>query len=241
MSEVRAHDCYVSHKVNTLRWLGDSDCFVTGSWDERIYTQWKWGNENKPQGNKLCFWKLGLDHSSSLDLPECTGTILHNGDVMDMAYMHGPGYGRIITASSTGEVTAFFQEENGNIKSFGLEKGHNGPATVVEVVRDQSSDSVVSAGEDGKVILYSLKEQKMIDSWKCGRSITSINLQGDANQVFTSNTSGNLRFWDTRESKKAQTKVRCDGSGAIHSIDIHPSRPLLVATGNEDGSICIWD
>ena len=46
-----------------------------------------------------------------------------------------------------------------------LEKGHNGPATVVEVVRDQSSDSVVSAGEDGKVILYSLKEQKMIDSW----------------------------------------------------------------------------
>lgn len=33
-------------------------------------------------------------------------------------------------------------------------------------------------------------------------------LQGDANQVFTSNTSGNLRFWDTRESKKAQTKVR---------------------------------
>lgn len=46
-----------------------------------------------------------------------------------------------------------------------MEKGHNGPATVVEVVRDQSSDSVVSAGEDGKVILYSLKEQKMIDSW----------------------------------------------------------------------------
>lgn len=42
MSEVRAHDCYVSHKVNTLRWLGDSDCFVTGSWDEPIYTQWKW-------------------------------------------------------------------------------------------------------------------------------------------------------------------------------------------------------
>lgn len=36
--------------------------------------------------------------------------------------MHGPGYGRIITASSTGEVTAFFQEENGNIKSFGVYK-----------------------------------------------------------------------------------------------------------------------
>lgn len=32
-----------------------------------------------------------------------------------------------------------------------------------------------------------------------------------------------------------------EGCGAIHSLDIHPSRPTLVATGNEDGSISIWD
>lgn len=34
MSRLRAHDCYVSHKVNKLRWLGNSEYFVTGSWDE---------------------------------------------------------------------------------------------------------------------------------------------------------------------------------------------------------------
>ena len=45
-----------------------------------------------------------------------------------------------------------------------MEKGHEGPATAVEVVSGQN-DEVVSAGEDGRVNLYSLSQQKITNSW----------------------------------------------------------------------------
>jgi hypothetical protein len=32
-----------------------------------------------------------------------------------------------------------------------------------------------------------------------------------------------------------------EGSGAIHTLNVHPARPFLVATGTEDGSVYIWE
>merc|ERR1712137_687413 len=127
------------------------------------------------------------------------------------------------------------------ITSHSMELGHEGVATAVDVVK--GSNEIASAGEDGRVNRYSIQQGKLVSApLKSGQSITAMKLQNDIDKFFTASTSGNLRFWDTKQAQqKPVVNVKGEGSGAIHSLDIHPSRPTVVATGNEDGSITIWD
>merc|ERR1712137_1375 len=164
-------------------------------------------------------------------------SVLHEGDVSDMQCVHN----RVITGSSTGAVSGFtYHVESGHTDQVKIGNSHQGSVTGVGYTLDDA-DRVVSCGEDGRINTYSLSQQSLLSSIKTGQSMTALALQNESSKLFTSNTSGHLRFWDLNASQKPQLSVLGESTGAIHSLDIHPSRPFLVATGNEDGSICIWE
>ncbi|XP_077596398.1 nucleoporin Nup43 isoform X1 [Stigmatopora nigra] len=233
---------YVSQKISKVRWrpvslssLQQPEIFATGSWD----------NED----NRVTFWSIGNNVNSSLgegidEDPQLLCEHKHEGDVLDFQFLDQD---RVITASSTGGVTIFHYNRNKQTLSIAHQwaRAHhypceNAPCTSVVC----SSPEIVTAGEDGRIIVYRADQEgivRIIDNADSStiHAITYLK----TTEILTVNSIGQLKIWDFREKSNTPSQILSLSGDRVplHCVDRHPNQQHIVATGGQDGMLCVWD
>nr|XP_023665926.1 nucleoporin Nup43 [Paramormyrops kingsleyae] len=233
---------FVSQKISKIRWrpvssstLQQPDIFATGSWD----------NED----NKVSLWSVGEHGFSKMDDdfegdPQLLCEYQHNGDVLGLQFLDQE---RIVAGSSTGSVTIFRYHQNSQTLSVAQhwDRAHHYPcdsAPCTGVVCN--SPEIVTVGEDGRVILFRVDHKgilRTIDNADSStiHAVTFLR----TTEVLTVNSFGQLKLWDFRQqgNEPAQILSLSGDRVPLHCVDRHPNQQHIVATGGQDGMLCIWD
>ncbi|XP_066555221.1 nucleoporin Nup43 [Amia ocellicauda] len=233
---------FVSQKISKTRWrpvssasLQQPDIFATGSWD----------NED----NKVSIWSVGEHGVSSMEDefegdPQLLCEFKHDGDVLDLQFLDME---RIVTASSTGAVTIFRHHHNSQTLSVAQrwDRAHfyscdNAPCTGVVC----SSPEIVSVGEDGRIMLFRVEHKgviRTIDNADSSTIHAATFLR--TTEVLTVNSIGQLKLWDFRQrgNEPSQILSLTGDRVPLHCVDKNPNQQHIVATGGQDGMLCIWD
>ncbi|KAF0023803.1 hypothetical protein F2P81_024433 [Scophthalmus maximus] len=233
---------YVSQKISKTRWkpvsyssLQQPDVFATGSWD----------NEN----NKISIWSIGNNGSSGTDDgfegdPQLLCEHKHDGDVLDLQFLDQD---RIVTASSTGAVTIFRHHQNSQTISVSQQwaRAHrypcdNAPCTGVVC----SSPEIVTVGEDGRIIVFRADQEgvnRVIENADSStiHAVTFLR----TTEILTVNSIGQLKMWDFRQQSNSPSQILSLSGDRVplHCVDRHPNQQHIVATGGQDGMLCVWD
>ncbi|XP_024275726.1 nucleoporin Nup43 [Oncorhynchus tshawytscha] len=233
---------YVSQKISKTRWrpvssssLQQPDIFATGSWD----------NED----NKISIWSIGENGISGLDNefegdPQLVCEHKHNGDVLDLQFLDQD---RIVTASSTGAVIIFRHHHNSQTLSVSQlwERAHhypcdNAPCTGIVC----NSPEIVTVGEDGRIILFRADQEGVLRTIENADSSTIHDVTFlRTTEILTVNSIGQLKIWDFRQqgNEPSQILSLTGDRVPLHCVDRHPNQQHIVATGGQDGMLCIWD
>uniref|UniRef100_H3DP76 Nucleoporin 43 n=1 Tax=Tetraodon nigroviridis TaxID=99883 RepID=H3DP76_TETNG len=233
---------YVSQKISKTRWrpvsysaLQQPDIFVTGSWD----------NEE----NKVSFWSIGSHEASANEDrfegdPQLLCDQRHNGDVLDLQFLDPD---RVVTASSTGAVTIFHHHQNNQTVSVAHRwpRAHrypcdNAPCTGVVC----SSPEIVTVGEDGRVVIFRA-DQRGSDPLPENADSSTIHAVTylRTTEILTVNSIGQLKMWDFRQQSSSPSQILSLSGDRVplHCVDRHPNQQHIVATGGQDGMLCVWD
>lgn len=233
---------YVSQKISKTRWqpvshseLQQPDIFATGSWD----------NED----NKISIWSIGSNESNSIDDgfegdPQLLCEHKHDGDILDLQFLDQD---RIVTASSTGAVTIFHHDQKSQTLSNSQHwsRAHrypcdNAPCTGV-VCR---SPEIVSVGEDGRIIVFRADQEgvvRVIDNADSSTIHAVTYLR--TTEILTVNSIGQLKLWDFRQRSSSPSQILSLSGDRVplHCVDRHPNQQHIIATGGQDGMLCVWD
>lgn len=233
---------YVSQKISKTKWrpvsssfLQQPEIFATGSWD----------NED----NKISVWSIG-DHGLSGMEEEFEGDpqLLcehnHDGDVLDLQFLDQD---RIVTASSTGAVNIFLYNQNNQTISISQMWGRahrfpcdNAPCTGIVC----NSPEIVTVGEDGRIILFRADQEGVSRTIENADSSTIHAVSFlRTTEILTVNSIGQLKLWDFRQQGNTPSQVLSVTGDRVplHCVDRHPNQQHIVATGGQDGMLCIWD
>nr|XP_057912868.1 nucleoporin Nup43 [Doryrhamphus excisus] len=233
---------YVSQKISKTRWrpvshssLQQPDVFATGAWD----------NED----NTVCLWSIGHNGSSSLEDgfdgdPELLCEHKHEGDVLDLHFLDQD---RVVTASSTGGVSIFRYNQKDQALSVAHQwpRAHHypcdrAPCTGVAC----SSPEIVTVGEDGRIIVYRADQEGVVQVIENADSSTIHAVTYlRTTQILTVNSIGQLKMWDLRQQGNTPSNTLSLSCNRVplYCVDRHPNQQHIVATGGQDGMLCVWD
>ncbi|XP_054910257.1 nucleoporin Nup43 [Poeciliopsis prolifica] len=233
---------YVSQKISKTRWrpvsyssLQQPDIFATGSWD----------NEE----NKVSVWSIGNAGSSGLEDgfegdPQLICEHKYDGDVLDLQFLDQE---RIVTVSSTGAVTIFRQDHNSQTMSICKHwaRAHhypcdNAPSTGVAC----NSPEIVTVGEDGRIIVFRADQEGVVRVIENADSSTLHAVTYlRTTEVLTVNSIGQLKLWDLRQQGNSPSQILSLSRDRVplYCVDRHPNQQHIVATGGQDGMLCVWD
>ncbi|KAM9840453.1 nucleoporin Nup43 [Aulostomus maculatus] len=233
---------YVSQKISKTRWrpissssLQQPDIFVTGSWD----------NED----NKISFWSIGNHGGSGMEDgfegdPQLLCEQKHDGDVLDLQFLDQE---RIVSVSSTGAVSIFRHNPNTQAISVSQHwaRAHqypcdNAPCTGVVC----SSPEIVTVGEDGRINVFRADQQGAIRVIENADSSTIHAVTYlRTTEILTVNSIGQLKLWDFRQQGNSPSQILSLSGDRIplQCVDRHPNQQHIVATGGQDGMLCVWD
>lgn len=231
---------FVSQKINKIRWkpsfnpsLQDSKIFGTGNWDDLSH--------------KLSIWTIddGLCGSGEvLEEPRLLCDVDHVGDVTDLLYLAND---MILTSSSFGNVTL----HKHHTKSQTLSLVHSYPhihhyskVSCSCTALAHREDDVVSVGEDGRFNFLNMEQKAPVRTIDNADSCTINDVAFLKKfEIATTNSAGQLKVWDVREggTKPCRTLLLTGDTVPLHCVDKHPGQPHVLATGGQDGMLCIWD
>lgn len=230
---------YVSQKISKTRWRPGSsytpDVFATGSWD----------NEE----NKVSIWSIGDQVFSGMEDefegdPQLLCECKHGGDVLDLDFLDQD---RIVTASSTGAVTMYRLHSNSQTISVAQRwtRAHHYPcddAPCTGVVC--KSPEIVTVGEDGRINLFRADQEHVVHTIDNADSSTIHAVTFlSTTEILTVNSIGQIKIWDFRKHSNTPAQILSQTGDRVplHCLAKHPNQQHIVATGGQDGMLCIWD
>ncbi|KAJ3606609.1 hypothetical protein NHX12_026130 [Muraenolepis orangiensis] len=233
---------YVSQKISKARWrpvsassLQQPEVFATGSWD----------NEE----NKIAIWSIGdgvfpgMEDDFEGD-PQLLCECKHGGDVLDLHFLDQE---RIVTASSTGAVTIYHLHPDTQTVSVSQRwtRAHhypcdNAPCTGIVC----KSPEIVTVGEDGRINLFRADQEAVIRTIDDADSSTIHAVTFlRTTEILTVNSIGQIKIWDFRQQSNTPAQILSQTGDRVplHCVARHPNQQHIVATGGQDGMLCIWD
>lgn len=228
---------FVSQKIQKVRWKPDNLCdtIVSGSWDD--------------DDNKLTLWKcFKIENEDGFVKPKPRSVVEHDGDIMEIQFIDDC---TIAVSSSIGSISVFkISEKNGDTALIELSKWdkvhvHNNGEAASGTDIACFEDTITSVGEDGRIVLISVKEKmpyRVIENAdSCTIRCVSVN---QFSQVLTGNSRGQMKVWDLRNySSLPQTSFTLSGGGQVGFTRVigHPTQTHIKLAGGEDGTITVWD
>ncbi|XP_033846356.1 nucleoporin Nup43 [Periophthalmus magnuspinnatus] len=233
---------YVSQKISKTRWrpvshttLQQPEIFATGSWD----------NED----NKISIWSIGSNGVPAMEDefegdPQLVCELRHDGDVLDLQFLDQE---RIVTGSSTGAISIFRHHQNSQTLSVSQSwaRAHhypsdNAPCTGVVC----NSPEIVTVGEDGRIITFRADHEtvtRIIDNADSSTIHAVTYLK--TSEILTVNSIGQLKLWDLRQQGNSPSQILSLSGDRVplHCVGRHPNQQHIVATGGQDGMLCVWD
>ncbi|XP_030261323.1 nucleoporin Nup43 isoform X1 [Sparus aurata] len=154
---------------------------------------------------------------------------------------------RIVTASSTGAVTIFRHHQNSQTISVSQSwaRAHrypcdNAPCTGVVC----SSPEIVTVGEDGRIIVFRADQEGVVRVIENADSSTIHAVTYlRTSEILTVNSIGQLKLFDFRQQSNSPSQILSLSGDRVplHCVDRHPNQQHIVATGGQDGMLCVWD
>jgi len=117
-------------------------------------------------------------------------------------------------------------------------RGHDDGVRAVAVAPD--GQSVVSGGEDGKLLRFDLRQpgapRAVLGAF--ASAIRSVALAADGSRAAAGFADGRTRVWDLRNPAASPRELA--GAGIVGALAFQPGRGLL-ASGSSDGAVRLWD
>lgn len=200
-------------EIKTARWSPKADLIVTASRDKSV---WVWDTEE---------YDFIAVHSE------------HTADVKDA--MFSPD-GKFIVSVSFDEKVKVWEakEELGSLQTFSHHQG-----TVWSLAFNPNNGNFITLGEDGKIILYKLDKGSY-------QIAAELQLQGDLESLYTAYYLDGQWFVGGSQTKifvvaedlsKINRTIPIDQMGDINCIAAKPGFSNLVAVGNDDGTVSLFD
>lgn len=163
------------------------------------------------------------------------------------------GSAKLLVADSSGSLRIF---DSRTLTEQAAHQKHalNSTTAAAMLGLDTSGDSVVTCGEDGRACYGSLERLDSLQATAVGMPGCCLNavkfaaLDATAQStvaVFASDLS-RVSIVDFRSSSPLVAHMLVDAKPrrnyvAVNAIATSPSHPFLVASGDDDGQLCIWD
>ncbi|XP_049827320.1 nucleoporin Nup43 [Schistocerca gregaria] len=236
MDDVQA--VFVGEKINKVRWkpeaLSSSSYFVTGSWDEQIC--------------HLALWSYASDEDESYSIPAKLRTVPNCGDITEIKFVNSS---TCVVATSGGSVRCFRVDvrypQSADLREVtSWEKLHFLPYGTRCSCTSLScfEEDIATVGEDGKLNLLTLRQQKpvhVVDEADSSTLRCVCFLKHS--EILTGNLRGILKIWDLKSSTVRPTMSftmpheQVSASCVVH----HPTQRHLVLAGGEEGALVVWD
>ncbi|KFM63096.1 Nucleoporin Nup43, partial [Stegodyphus mimosarum] len=228
---------FVSRKISRIRWLPKStSMFVTGSYDD--------------DENNICMWKFpdqtqmndGTDDCLKDDEPNVISKEKFTGSVTDLEVLSED---LIFASSSVGSLCIFkYAEEKVQCTHTWENVHHFKRGTAAATGIAVKGQDISSVGEDGRLCIFNFIVNKKVREIESSNlcSLTCVSYLRHQ-EVVAGNSLGYLRLWDLRSCSDSPGRllmISREQTG-VSSMNVHPTQSHILATGHEDGSLCIWD
>lgn len=241
---------FVSQKINKVRWKQSNDevrkcssSFVTGSWDNEKNYVTVWASDVKSYCEQTGINALPSEIPENE--PQVLCNTLHTGDILDLELL---SQSHIVTASSVGDVNILYHNQNTQqlTQKHSWNKLHHhindrvSPCTCIST----REDTIVSAGEDGKLIVLRADGFKPVRIYDRADGCTiHAALFLKQSEIVTVNSIGQVKIWDIRDKSESpsRTLLLTGERVPLICVDRHPTQPHVIATGGVDGCLYIWD
>ncbi|XP_065203661.1 nucleoporin Nup43 [Planococcus citri] len=228
---------FVSQKIQKVRWKPDNLCdtVVSGSWDD--------------DDNKLTLWRCyKMENEEGFVKLKAQSCAQHYGDIMEIKFIDDR---TVAVSSSVGSISLFkLCEKNGDPSLDELKVWKNVHCYSNGEVASGTDmacfeDTITSVGEDGRIVLISVKEKMpyrtIENADSCTIRCVSVH---QFSQVLTGNSRGQMKVWDLRNNSNVpQTSFTLSGGGQVGFTRVisHPTQTHIKLAGGEDGTITVWD
>uniref|UniRef100_A0A3Q3FTZ5 Nucleoporin 43 n=1 Tax=Labrus bergylta TaxID=56723 RepID=A0A3Q3FTZ5_9LABR len=204
---------YVSQKISKTRWRPVSYSSLQHA---DVFATGSWDNED----NKISLWSIGssgTDDGFEGD-PQLLCEHKHDGDVLDLQTM---------SVSQRWERAHHYPCDNA-------------PCTGIVC----STPEIVSVGEDGRIIVFRSDHEGVVRVIENADSSTIHAVTYlRTTEILTVNSIGQLKLWDLRQQSNSPSQILSLSGDRVplHCVDRHPNQQHIVATGGQDGMLCVWD
>uniref|UniRef100_A0A3B5MK75 Nucleoporin 43 n=1 Tax=Xiphophorus couchianus TaxID=32473 RepID=A0A3B5MK75_9TELE len=207
---------YVSQKISKTRWRPVS---YSSLQQPDIFATGSWDNEE----NKVSVWSIGNLGSSGLEDgfegdPQLICEQKHDGDVLDLQTM---------------SICKHWARAH-------RYPSDNAPSTGVAC----NSPEIVTVGEDGRIIVFRADQEGVVRVIENADSSTLHAVTYlRTTEVLTVNSIGQLKLWDLRQQSNSPSQILSLSRDRVplYCVDRHPNQQHIVATGGQDGMLCVWD
>uniref|UniRef100_M3ZVP8 Nucleoporin 43 n=1 Tax=Xiphophorus maculatus TaxID=8083 RepID=M3ZVP8_XIPMA len=207
---------YVSQKISKTRWRPVS---YSSLQQPDIFVTGSWDNEE----NKVSVWSIGNLGSSGLEDgfegdPQLICEQKHDGDVLDLQTM---------------SICKHWARAH-------RYPSDNAPSTGVAC----NSPEIVTVGEDGRIIVFRADQEGVVRVIENADSSTLHAVTYlRTTEVLTVNSIGQLKLWDLRQQSNSPSQILSLSRDRVplYCVDRHPNQQHIVATGGQDGMLCVWD
>ncbi|KAJ8008973.1 hypothetical protein DPEC_G00083980 [Dallia pectoralis] len=116
--------------------------------------------------------------------------------------------------------------------------------TYLQLGLGTTSPEIVTVGEDGRIILFRADQEGVIRTIENADSSTIHAVTFlRTTEILTVNSIGQLKLWDFRQQSNEPSQILSLTGDRVplHCVARHPNQQHIVATGGQDGMLCIWD
>lgn len=238
-STFKINSSFVSERINKIRFIGgesgneDRDFVSGGSGDVKLWNLVK--NE--------------FSESHEFDyVPKAISKVTVQGEVTGLEVIDSNS----IVCSSGSSVTCIYRDLDRNdirenFRFGGLHKFKNNETALCTGL-SVFEDSVSTIGEDGRITILSLVNQKIYIELENADSVTQTAVNFiNYKEMLTGNRLGIIKSYDLRTGLKEPSgifPISCEDekkSNAVTCIANHPTQQHIILSGSEEGTITVYD
>lgn len=146
------------------------------------------------------------------------------------------------TVAGITSANELFLVDGNTLRESSIGRFPNPPTQLSSLVFTADGHAIICAGASGEVRVYDVRTQKQSASFRVGKAVTALTVQGQQLAVGTEYVQHQaiVGVWDLRSTATARWQ-NAENHDDITALDFHPSQTNIVLAGGDDGSVSLFD